>query len=40
MAARVANGELPGMVTLVAQGDDVHVDRIDVMAFGSNPLMP
>ena len=35
MAARVAKGELPGMVTLVAQGEDVHVDPIGVMAFGS-----
>src|SRR5712691_12260607 len=34
MAARVAKGELPGMVTLVAQGEDVHVDPIGVMAFG------
>src|SRR5438128_3158805 len=33
MAARVAKGELPGMVTLVAQGEDVHVDPIGVMAF-------
>lgn len=36
MAARVARGELPGMVMLVAQGDDVHVDPIGVMAFGSD----
>jgi len=28
MAARVAKGELPGMVTLVARGEDVHVDTI------------
>jgi len=39
MAARVANGELPGMVTLVAQGQDVHVDAIGVMAFGSTDPM-
>ena len=31
MAARVAKGELPGMVTLVARGDDVHVDTIGAM---------
>jgi len=39
MAARVAQGELPGMVTLVAQGQDVHVDAIGVMAFGSTDPM-
>ena len=30
MAERVAQGELPGLVTLVARGDDVRVD-----AFGN-----
>src|SRR5256884_3533505 len=35
MAARVAKGELPGMVTLLAQGEGVHVDPIGVMAFDS-----
>lgn len=39
MAARVAKGELPGMVILVAHGDDVHVDPIGEMAFGSNDPM-
>ena len=39
MAARVAKGELPGMVTLVAEGDDVHVDSIGAMAFGSDEPM-
>jgi CubicO group peptidase (beta-lactamase class C family) len=39
MAARVANGELPGMVTLIAHADDVHVDTIGAMAFGSNDPM-
>src|SRR6266478_3137317 len=39
MAARVAKGELPGLVTLVAHGHDVHVDTIGVMAFGSNEPM-
>jgi len=34
MAARVAKGELPGMVTLVAHREDVHVDTIGVTAFG------
>ncbi len=36
MAARVAKGELPGMVTLVAQGEQVHVDAIGAMAFGGD----
>src|SRR5213593_5234339 len=39
MAARVAKGELPGMVTLVAHGEDVHVDAIGAMAFGSDEPM-
>src|SRR6266581_110089 len=39
MAARVANGELPGIVTLVARGEDVHVDAIGVMAFGGTEPM-
>jgi CubicO group peptidase (beta-lactamase class C family) len=39
MAARVAKGELPGMVTLVAQADDVHVDTIGAMAFGGDQPM-
>jgi CubicO group peptidase (beta-lactamase class C family) len=36
MADRVAKGEMPGMVTLVARGDDVHVDTIGTMAFGAD----
>jgi CubicO group peptidase (beta-lactamase class C family) len=39
MAARVAKGELPGMVTLIARGDDVHVDTIGTMAFDSDQPM-
>src|SRR5207245_3479535 len=39
MAARVAKGELPGMVTLVARHDDARVDTIGVMAFGSDEPM-
>ena len=35
MSARVDRGELPGLVTLIAQGDDVHVGGIGVTAFGS-----
>jgi CubicO group peptidase (beta-lactamase class C family) len=35
MAGRVERGELPGLVTLVAQGDAVHVDPIGMTAFGS-----
>ena len=33
MAGHVAAGELPGLVTLVADGDDVHVDTIGTAAF-------
>src|SRR5207244_3588239 len=39
MAARVAKGALPGMVTLIAQGDEVHVDAIGTMAFDSDKPM-
>jgi CubicO group peptidase (beta-lactamase class C family) len=39
MAARVARGELPGMVILVAEGDDTHVDPIGALAFGSHEPM-
>ncbi len=39
MAARVDSGELPGLVTLVAQGDRAHVDCIGVKAFGSTEPM-
>jgi CubicO group peptidase (beta-lactamase class C family) len=39
MAARVARGELPGLLTLVAHGDDVAVDAIGVKAFGSDDPM-
>jgi CubicO group peptidase (beta-lactamase class C family) len=39
MAARVAKGEMPGMVFLVATGDDVHLDVIGTMAFGGGQPM-
>ena len=39
MAARVANGELPGIVTLIAHADNVHIDTIGEMAFGSGDPM-
>jgi CubicO group peptidase (beta-lactamase class C family) len=39
MAARVANGELPGIVTLIAHRDEVHVDTIGAVAFGSDDPM-
>ncbi|HKF78609.1 MAG TPA: serine hydrolase domain-containing protein [Candidatus Dormibacteraeota bacterium] len=39
MAARVASGELPGIVTLIARGNEVHVDTIGMMAFGSDEPM-
>src|SRR6476646_12285081 len=35
MAAHVAAGELPGLVTLVAHGDELHVEAIGSPAFGS-----
>jgi CubicO group peptidase (beta-lactamase class C family) len=39
MVARVRKGEFPGMVTLVARGDDVAVEAMGAMAFGSNEPM-
>jgi hypothetical protein len=39
MAARVENRCLPGIVTVVAQGDDVYVDVIGAMAFGGDRPM-
>ena len=39
MAVRVAKGELPGIVTLVARDEDVHVDVIGAKAFsGDDPM--
>ena len=39
MAARVERGEFPGIVTLVARGDDVRVETIGVTAFGGDEPM-
>lgn len=39
MAARVEQGELPGIVLLVARGDDVTVEAIGVTAFGGEVPM-
>jgi CubicO group peptidase (beta-lactamase class C family) len=39
MAARVDRNEMPGLVTLVAHGDDVHVEAIGVTAFGGSEPM-
>ncbi|MGX6606237.1 serine hydrolase domain-containing protein [Micromonosporaceae bacterium Da 78-11] len=39
MAARVGRGEFPGLVSLVARGDDVTVDAIGVTAFGGSVPM-
>ena len=36
MAAHVAAGHLPGLVTLVAHGDELHVDTIGSPSFGSD----
>ncbi len=39
MLARVERGELPGLVTLVARADAVHVDPIGLTGFGSDQPM-
>src|SRR6267154_2629487 len=40
MAAQVEAGRLPGLVTLVACGDDVHVDTIGTPSFvADTPLV-
>jgi CubicO group peptidase (beta-lactamase class C family) len=39
MQARVDRNELPGLVTLVAQGDEVRVDAIGLKAFGGSEPM-
>src|SRR5215207_4505239 len=39
MAARIERGELPGLVLLIARGDQVHVDAIGVKAFGGTEPM-
>jgi CubicO group peptidase (beta-lactamase class C family) len=39
MAARVERGEFPGIVTLVARGDDVRVETIGETGFGSGVPM-
>ncbi len=36
MAARVGQGEFPGAVWLLAQGDDIAVDMVGVTAVGGN----
>ena len=39
MTGHVEAGEMPGLVTLVARGDDVHVDAIGSPSFaGDTPL--
>jgi CubicO group peptidase (beta-lactamase class C family) len=39
MAARVAAGGLPGLVTVLARADEVYVDAIGTFAFGSDVPM-
>jgi CubicO group peptidase (beta-lactamase class C family) len=39
MATRVAKGELPGLVILLARGGQVHLDAIGSYAFGDAPPM-
>ncbi|WJR77570.1 serine hydrolase domain-containing protein [Bradyrhizobium sp. NP1] len=38
MAAHVAAGAMPGLVTLVSRGGDIHVDVIGRQAFGGAPM--
>src|SRR3712207_3417899 len=39
MAARVAKGELPGLVTVLARGEELHVDTIGAHDFdGAVPM--
>ena len=41
MVSRVGNGGLPGIVTLLAEGDDVYTDVVGTMAFGDDqPMHP
>src|SRR5215469_15705415 len=37
MAAKVDKGEVPGLVYLVAHGDEVHVEVMGRLAFGDGP---
>lgn len=39
MAGRVENGSLPGIMTVVAQGEDVYVDVVGAMEFGGKRPM-
>src|SRR4051812_38177608 len=39
MEARIARGELPGLVMLIARGDDVFVDALGFTAFGTSEPM-
>lgn len=39
MAARVAVGELPGLITVLARGDEVYFDALGTYAFGSDVPM-
>lgn len=39
MAGKVEKGEIPGLVYLVAHGDEVHVEEIGNLAFGDAPPM-
>jgi CubicO group peptidase (beta-lactamase class C family) len=38
MAGHVQAGEMPGMVTLVSRGGDIHVDTIGQIAIGGTPM--
>jgi hypothetical protein len=36
MAGYVERGEIPGIVALVTRGDDVHLDVVGTLAFGTS----
>ena len=38
MAGKVAEGEMPGLVTLVSRGGETHVDTIGNIAFDGTPM--
>lgn len=41
MAAHVERGDIPGIVTLVARGDDVQIDAIGMQTVGGKqPMRP
>jgi CubicO group peptidase (beta-lactamase class C family) len=39
MTRHVERGEIPGIVTLIARGDEIHVDAIGMKTLGGNEPM-